>query len=288
MLFVIFHTDSHSRVRISNAFELKEVALFSEKHMNRLPGFQRASQKTADAMQSLAVDSNGDALQNDQRGPGFARIRSGTVDIGAFEFPNSPPTADIGGPYVVNEGSSVWLDGSFSFDPDEAVTTLNFEWDLDNDGQFDDAVGRHQSLSWTSLELLGIDDDGSFPIKLQVTDSENASDTASTVIIVKNVAPTSSIDSIRPIRLEGTSIDFIGSATDPASANDVLTFEWNFGDGSPMLAGANASHTYADNGTFVVSLTVRDEDGGSDTVTQSITVEKVAPTASIDSISPIR
>src|SRR5262249_11322 len=39
---------------------------------------------------SLAVDGHGDRLTTDQRG--FARIFGGTVDIGAFEVHNHPPT----------------------------------------------------------------------------------------------------------------------------------------------------------------------------------------------------
>ena len=34
---------------------------------------------------ALAVDANGDALQYDQRGPGYPRTTNGTVDIGAYE-----------------------------------------------------------------------------------------------------------------------------------------------------------------------------------------------------------
>jgi hypothetical protein len=38
---------------------------------------------------ALAFDTDGSPLQTDQRGPGFARILGGTVDIGAFEL--EPP-----------------------------------------------------------------------------------------------------------------------------------------------------------------------------------------------------
>ena len=47
------------------------------------------------------------------------------------------PAADAGGPYVGVEGSPVALDGSGSTDADNDI--VSYEWDLDNDGSFDDA-----------------------------------------------------------------------------------------------------------------------------------------------------
>jgi hypothetical protein len=48
---------------------------------------------------------------------------------------NAAPTADAGGPYSVDEGSTLVLDGSGSTDPD-ADDVLTYEWDLDGDGLF--------------------------------------------------------------------------------------------------------------------------------------------------------
>ncbi|HEX9935412.1 MAG TPA: PKD domain-containing protein, partial [bacterium] len=67
-------------------------------------------------------------------------------------------------------------------------------------------------------------------------------------------------------------------ATDPGTA-DVLTFNWNFGDGGTAI-GQNVSHTFADegSGTYTVTLTVNDgKDNGTDQLT--VTVSNVAPTA---------
>jgi hypothetical protein len=47
---------------------------------------------------------------------------------------NVAPTADTGGPYPVDEGSSVMLDGSASLDPNQSSGTLIYEWDFDLDG----------------------------------------------------------------------------------------------------------------------------------------------------------
>ena len=44
---------------------------------------------------SKAVDANGNPLDHDQRGEGFARIVDGTVDIGAFETPAPPQVVQI-------------------------------------------------------------------------------------------------------------------------------------------------------------------------------------------------
>ena len=48
---------------------------------------------------------------------------------------NRPPVADAGGPYTVDEGGTVALDGTASNDPDG--DTLTYDWDLDNDGTFE-------------------------------------------------------------------------------------------------------------------------------------------------------
>ena len=58
-----------------------------------------------------------------------------------------------------------------------------------------------------------------------------------------------------------TSIGLTGSgynrtffATTPAGASGMV-YTWNFGDGSPTTTGTPASHTYATNGTYTVTLT---------------------------------
>ena len=57
---------------------------------------------------SQALDINGAALTTDQRGPGFPRVLSGVVDIGAFEgvvVGNNPPSITPAGPLSRQQGS---------------------------------------------------------------------------------------------------------------------------------------------------------------------------------------
>ncbi len=85
---------------------------------------------------------------------------------------NQPPTADAGGPYSGLVGDGIVLDGSGSNDIDGTI--VSYEWDLDNDGLYDDATGIITTHSWSS--------DGTYPISLKVTDNEGAFDTDDTTV----------------------------------------------------------------------------------------------------------
>jgi len=101
--------------------------------------------------------------------------------------PNEPPVADAGGPYTGTIGEPVTLDGSGSTDPDGTIVA--YEWDVDGDGQFDDATGVGPEITFT--------DDGTADIALRVIDDDGdtASDWALAEITpVTTVAPNPAID----------------------------------------------------------------------------------------------
>lgn len=83
------------------------------------------------------------------------------------------PTANAGGPYTGNKGDSITLNASQSADPDGNIA--QYEWDLDGDGQFNDASGVKPSHVFSV---------GSFNIWLRVTDDSGYTDTANTQVSI--------------------------------------------------------------------------------------------------------
>jgi subtilisin family serine protease len=65
------------------------------------------------------------------------------------------------------------------------------------------------------------------------------------------------------------SCNFSDTSTD--GDGSVVAWSWNFGDGNSSSV-RNSGHLYASGGTYTVTLTVTDDDGASDDVTQSVTV----------------
>jgi glucose/arabinose dehydrogenase len=80
-------------------------------------------------------------------------------------------------------------------------------------------------------------------------------------------------------------VNFNGtSSTDPDG--DPLTFEWDFGDGSPHGSGATTTHRYTSAGTYSATVIVRDNRGGQDSRSIRIDAGNTPPIPQIDSPAP--
>jgi hypothetical protein len=158
-----------------------------------------------------------------------------------------------GGPYYGDEGSSIALAAeSHNLALNLIPGSVTYRWDLDNEGRYDDAEGISASVVFY--------DEGEYTIGLQATDLLGRVVTDTTTVYVSNVPPLVNIGEDIEAD-EGQEIAFAATTNDPG--HDLLSYEWDFGDGSSRTTGTlSPRHTYLDNSRYTVRLWVSDDDGG--------------------------
>ena len=178
---------------------------------------------------------------------------------------NVAPTVSINSDKTtLNEGETVNFTSSVS-DPGSA-DILSYSWVFGDGGTSSSTNPSHNYL-----------DDGNFTATLTVNDGDGGIGSDNIPLTVANVPP-QNVNAGGDVNVsEGTPIGFSGSATDPG-ANDVLSFDWNFGNGQ-SASGRNVNYTYPDDGVFTVTLTVSDGDGGVVPDQLTATISNVPPTA---------
>ena len=191
----------------------------------------------------------------------------GGSDTQTFEVKvnNATPIVNAGVDVTIDEGSSVELSGSYS--DTGANDTHTITWDFGDGSTADTSEASHVYT-----------DDGEYTATYTVTDNDGAVGSDTVEVTVNNVAPI--IESLTgdTVINEGDTANFNAIASDPG--DDTITYIWDFGDNTPPVEGASPSHVFTDDGTYTVTLTVQDEDGGVTNQTLNVTVANVAPSLS--------
>jgi hypothetical protein len=125
----------------------------------------------------------------------------------------------------------------------------------------------HSAAGTANSRQFTFADNGTYTVFGRVFDHDGLSTTYRTTVTVTNAAPTATITGAPANATEGTAITLGSTVTDPGTA-DTFTYAWGvtkngaaYPTGTPTT---NPTFTFTpdDNGTYVVTLTVTDDDGG--------------------------
>ena len=212
------------------------------------------------------VTAGGDyscAIRSDRRG-----VCWGGYVITESSLPsNRAPTISVGGPYLGDEGAAVALAIAGS-DPDG--DPLTFTWD------FGDGVTGTGAVPPTSHTYA---DNGSYTVRLTVSDGQGGEATAVTTATIANVAPSIPAGGLSapatPVRMSDGAADVAVSLrfSDPAGPYDSYSAAIACGNGTSLTPSAITSPyagscRYTRPGIYTVSATVSDEDGGTSALAQ--------------------
>ncbi|MFX1237482.1 MAG: PKD domain-containing protein, partial [Promethearchaeota archaeon] len=188
------------------------------------------------------IDVNGDSSNHSIEG--YIEVEDDTIP--ALNF-----TADSTN---VIEGEAV----QFYYNGTHGNYPLVYDWDFGDD--------TAHSNDENPLHLYAMN--GTYMVNLTVIDAngDRVNLTRYDFITVDNLAPNLTFQESTVNVMVGQSIQFSYTLT---SGNMPYTYSWNFGDGN-ISSDPHPWHQYETNGTFIVSLTVTDDDG--DSVNASMTV----------------
>ncbi|GAB4539413.1 MAG: hypothetical protein Kow0063_28190 [Anaerolineae bacterium] len=174
----------------------------------------------------------------------------GATDIATTQVHvmNVAPIVEVGGPYTISEGQLIRLVGTAT-DPGPAdQRNLSYLWFFGDGSQGHGPIVSHRYTQ-----------PGKYTLKLTVTDKDGdwGSDTT-TVQVLGILKPPMAVIDGPTSGLVGEMLTFDGSrSTD--SDGYIVNYTWQFGDGA-VTNGITVSHVYSLPGSYLVRLTVTDND----------------------------
>lgn len=167
--------------------------------------------------------------------------------------PNSLPTASF---TSAANGLTVSTDGTGSSDTDGTISSYSWNW------------GDGSAAGSGSLATHDYAAAGTYEVKLTVTDDRGGTATTSRQVTTTHDAPVATFST----SAAGLTVDVDASGS-TASNGATLTYAWDWGDGAASSTGAQATHAYAADGTYDITVTATDSLGASSSVTHTVTVE---------------
>jgi large repetitive protein len=185
---------------------------------------------------------------------------------------NVAPTATFEAPVGGVEGSSVAvsLTGAADALPIDQAAGFTYAFDF---GSGYGAFSASNSASFTPT------DNGTYTVKAKVRDKDGGETEYTATVVIDNADPVANAGPDQTVN-EGDAVTLMGSYTD-AGAADTHTLAWSVSASNGQVIAAGTGPTFSfvpnDNGTYTVTFTVTDDDGGVGNDTAVITVNNVDP-----------
>lgn len=191
--------------------------------------------------------------------PRNATIR--LVPTGVVLPPSGLNPAFTYSPQAPSQGQGVFFDASTSGQSSTNPIT-QFQWNF-GDGRT--ASGKTITHTFSAP--------ATYFVRLTVSDAAGRSaSTTQTVTVVPGAAPAASF-TFGPVPVRANvAVNFNGTGSTPAPGRTIVSYRWEYGDGSPIESGAQVAHAYSTAGTYTVTLTVTDDVGRTHTTSRTVTV----------------
>lgn len=152
------------------------------------------------------------------------------------------------------------------------IGPISYKFDCENDGTFELETTEEKEGSYKAQALCNYKEEGEYTAKVYIKRGDKEIEKVAIIsVTTKNNPPTISSCNVYPQK--GTTqsdfqFKFTVEATDPD--NDILLYDWDFGDNSEHSAEQTAYHHYDKEGSYAPNVAVYDLDeqgnkkGGSD------------------------
>ena len=179
------------------------------------------------------------------------------------ESVNRPPVALFS---YDADNLTVAFNASASNDPDGSIS--NYSWSFGDDTESNGVEVNHTYL-----------ENGTYKVKLTVTDNGNKNNSTSEDVTVELTVPPAKIPPTAVIVIvskDNWTVTMSGEDSIAPENSTIVSYNWTFGDGE-NATGMVVTHNYSANGTYVITLTVTAFDGENNSTYVDVTVVNTTP-----------
>ena len=191
---------------------------------------------------------------------------SGSANV-AVTVNDVAPTVSLNDPSTGTVGTALSFTASATdVSPADQAAGFTYSWTFGDGGT---ATGASPSHTFASA--------GTYTVTAKATDNYGKTGTATGTIAVSGGL---TVNAGSPLTVNaGSSVTF--SQATESGGTAPFTYTWTFGDGTQQTGSLNPSHTYANPGSDTATVTVTDANKLTSSSSVVVTVNDVAPTASL-------